>query len=402
MNESPARDHNQPPELLPIEALVADIKERYFDLLKRMRDVKSSLDAAPASIDDDATAQLTADLLKAAKKARSASEQARKVEGEPFATRKTAVDALFKNPADSLKDAEKPVVKALGEYQAVVADAKRRKAEAAAEAARAEEERLRKEAEEAEARKREAEAARMEEQRKAAEAQLEKARAEAAAKAEAERAATARAEVERLEREAEEARIREVERQRREAEEAEARKAKQEEDRLAEIAREREAAARREREAEEAAQRQKDLDEMKARAAEAAEKARAEREAAEKAAKAARADEREAKAAEKSAASQAKREAKAAEKDEKIAGGTAANLSRQRSDFGAVATVATRWTIKVIDYDALPRDLLWPHINRDAIDAAANKFLQTLTAADKADARISGLKIEEVEETRIL
>ena len=49
---------------------------------------------------------------------------------------------------------------------------------------------------------------------------------------------------------------------------------------------------------------------------------------------------------------------------------SAADLSRQRTASGALATAKTEWVFEITDYDAIPLDKLRSYIKRDAIEAA--------------------------------
>ncbi len=406
---APSRDHNNPPELLPVEDIITALRGEHFDVLKRMDELKAKFATAPEKIETEEVAKDASDLLKASKKARAAAEAMRKEEIEPYDTRKKAIDALFKNPWKALKEAEDELNSAMTAYATAKADAARIEAERKAEEARLEQERLEAEAREAERKRQAAEMKRLEEERRAAAAQAERERAAEAARQEEERARQAKEEAARIERERKQRDAEEAQRR----EEEEARQAKQaEHNRLEQIRREREERERqedleRQREAEETklAQLRKEREEAEANAKanrETAKEKLGERREAEDTARDLKADERAAKTDARTWQGQAERTGKVATKHEKQASGSTADLSRSRSDLGTIATVSGRWKVTVTDYDALPIDLLRPHIARDALDAAAFRYMQSLTDTDKKANNVPGIDFEYDEATRVL
>lgn len=71
-------------------------------------------------------------------------------------------------------------------------------------------------------------------------------------------------------------------------------------------------------------------------------------------------------------------------------------LGQTRSDMGALSTLTKHWESTVLDYDKLPKDKIWPHIRKDAIDAAVNSYMKSL--APTAEARVCpGALFEHVE-----
>jgi multidrug efflux pump subunit AcrA (membrane-fusion protein) len=72
-----------------------------------------------------------------------------------------------------------------------------------------------------------------------------------------------------------------------------------------------------------------------------------------------------------------------------------AALSRTRGELGTVGSLARRWTYRVTDYDAIPLERLKPFLNRDAIDAAVYRLMQT------GERDLPGVVFEQVEEARI-
>jgi hypothetical protein len=65
-----------------------------------------------------------------------------------------------------------------------------------------------------------------------------------------------------------------------------------------------------------------------------------------------------------------------ASKIERKAGGPESDLARTRGDLGSVNTVSRRWTVRVVDIRVLDLDKLRFHIHPDALQAAAQGFLQ--------------------------
>ena len=66
-----------------------------------------------------------------------------------------------------------------------------------------------------------------------------------------------------------------------------------------------------------------------------------------------------------------------ATKLDKIVDGPIADLGRNRSEHGAVSTLAEIWKSQVIDRDLLDKNALWPFIAGDAIAVALGKWMDT-------------------------
>lgn len=72
----------------------------------------------------------------------------------------------------------------------------------------------------------------------------------------------------------------------------------------------------------------------------------------------------------------AKAAAAAAEKAATEAAAKAADLSRTRGDFGAVASLRTRWTGEMVDRDTIDLEPLRQHISTDAMNQAVRAFVK--------------------------
>ncbi len=318
---------NNPPS--PIEVQRAHLRETYAELMKRQAELMTMLDRLPTEMDDEWEAKMT-EAVKALTKFSRSADESRKAANDPFRELIAANDGFFHgliDPIDKLK--KKLGAEFLTPYQQEKADRERRR--------RAEEARIAEEA------RKEQERLRRAEEKRLAEARA----AEEAARKEAERK-------EREAREAEQRRKEEAAAEVRRAEEAKKEAARQ----LAEAkaAKDKEAAdkARAEKEA---AQRAIDEAKEKKRREDAEAKAEADRIALEEAKERIRlADERR---EQQRIADKARDDAAAAEqranKTKKAAGETQAEMSRTRTDLGAIASLRTVYEHEVTDHDQVPR-----------------------------------------------
>lgn len=348
---------NNPPD--PIEILRTHLRETYAPLMKRCDELLAMEGRLPATMDDDWEAKIT-EAIKSCTKFTRNSETTRLDANEPHRALIAATDGFFKAMSDKVDGLKK---KMLGEYltpyqQKKADDEKKRREAEAAEARRRQEEEQRKAREEA---ARLAEAKRKEEAAKAEAERL----AREAREAEERRAEAARQEAARIERERQEAERREAEAKNKREREAAA-KAKAEADRKA-------AEAKDKADREEAAAKA-EADRQAAEAKEAADKAAAERAEQERQAK----EQRE--AADKARADKAKAE--------KSAGAKAADMSRTRTDLGAVASLRTVWKHRIVDAEKVPRAYL--SVNEPSIVAA----IRAATTKDgKCPLKIAGVEI---------
>ena len=358
---------NNPPDR--IEVLRIHLRETYTDLSKRFADIMAMADRLPTSMDDEAEAKLTEAIKVCTKFTRNA-EVCRLEANEPHRALIAATDGFFKAMSDKVDGLKKKMnSEYLTPYQQEKADReKRRRAEEAraAEEARKEQERL----------------------KRAKEKRLAEARAaEEAARKEAERK-------EREAREAEQRRKEEAAAEVRRAEEAKKEAARQ----LAEAkaAKDREAAEKAKAE-KEAAQRAIEEAKEKARREAAEAKAEADRVALEEAkerirlAEERREQQRIADKARDDAAAAAQR----ANATRKAAGASQADMSRIRTDLGAIASLRTTYDFEVVDHDAVPRPYL--EVSHGAITAA----IKAATHEGKCTLRISGVRIFPVTDSAV-
>lgn len=353
---TPGLGHNNPPD--PIEILRAQLVETHADLMKRSRELLDLANRLPTTMDDEWEAKIS-EAIKSCTKFTKNAEATRLAANEPYRALIAATDGFFKSMTDKVDALKRTMAeKYLTPYQQVKADAEKRRRE--------------EEAREARARAEEAARIAREEAQRAAEAK----RREEAAKAEADRLRRERIEAdERRKREEREA-----------AERAEAA-------RQAAIKAEEEATNKRKREqaarAREAAEREEKARQEKAREAERKEQ---ERERAERA-DAARL-EAEAKAERKEqerAAAEARDRAAAAERIRNKTGraerANSAELSRTRTDLGAVASLRTIWQHEVVEPALVPR----PYLRVD--DSAIAAAVKAATIDGKCDLKIKGVRI---------
>lgn len=332
---------NSPPD--PIEILRAQLAETHAPLIERCNTLLAMADRLPETMDDDWEAKIS-EAIKSCTKFTSNSEVTRLDANRPHRDAIAATDGFFKKLSDKVDALKAKLNKDyLTPYQVAKAAAEKRRRE--------EEARIAKAKADEEARLAREEAARLAEAK----------RQEAAAKAEAERIERERLEAER--RREEEAR-REAERQvaaRREAERQAA-----------------EATNRAEREAAFAARAKADREAAEAKAKadfEAAEaKAEADRKAAEAQAAIDRAEE-DRREQERIAAEARDRKAAVlqdANVSAKSSRANAADMSRTRTDRGAVSSLRTTWEHEVIAAEDVPREycVVKDSLIRDAIKAA--------------------------------
>lgn len=342
----PQPGHNQPPEE---DALKLKLDELYKGLPPRLVRLLGSFDRAPAVITTDKENEDASDLKKMFRELRKEAEAGQEKEAHGFIVGHRLVLGWFGKIRTPAKDAMTKLTERKTSYEREVAAAKLLKLQA-------EERRLR---EEAEARAAEAERLLREAAKREAEAQAER---ERLAREAAEREAMAQA--------AQEAR---------EEEERQAQREALERANAAKDAAERAAAAERNR-AEEAERQEKAAHERGVREAEerAAEEAR--REAAKIA------ETQKAIGLEKTEA--AKKAAKLAAGDvvkaKRLAGGKPADMSRSRSDLGAVSSLHAFWDHTPVDKDCpdpVDRDKidlepLRPHLGMEALDKAVKSFIK--------------------------
>ena len=350
---------NNPPD--PIEALRVHLRETYTDLAKRFADIMATADRLPAEMDDDAEAKLTEAIKVCTKFSRNA-EVCRLEANEPHRALIAATDGFFKAMSDKVDGLKKKMnAEFLTPYQQEKSDREKRRREEearAAEEARKEQERL-KRAEE----KRLAEAKAAEEAARKEAERVERERREAKAKADAE----ARAAIQRAEEEKRAARQRELDAKAAQDKEA-AEKAKAEKaaaDRA--IA---DAKAKRDREAAEAKEK---ADQDAREAAAEVERANAER----------REQQRLADEARDRAAASTQR----ANVTKRAASASQADMSRIRTDLGAIASLRTVFEHEVTDHDAVPRQ--YCRVD-DGLIASA---IRAATVDGKCTLKIPGVRI---------
>ena len=320
---------NNPPE--PIELLRGQLKETHADLIARCEQLLGLAARLPEAMDDEWEAKIS-EAIKSCTKFTRASEVTRLDANEPYRALIAATDAFFKGMSDKVDALKGKLAKDyLTPYQTEKADRERRRLEEQARVARA-----------------------------AAEEAARLAREEAARVAEAKR----REEAARIEAERLEAERREAEAKTKRAREKAARDA---------------AAAERERE-ETAARLRREEQAAKDKAREDARAAKAEIETA-------AAERREASRVSAVARDRAAGATQAQNLTTRAAKASTADLSRTRTDLGAVASLRTTWTHDVVDPAAVPR--LYLSVNDAAIAAA----IKAATVDGKCELKIAGVHI---------
>lgn len=352
----PGLGHNNPPD--PIEILRSDLRDKHADMKVRHDELVALLDRLPEEMDDEWEARFS-DAIKACLTFEREAEAQRLAAARPYRALIAAIDGFFHGLSGDVSKVKKRLnddFQTPYKLAKEAAERRRREEEAriarekAAEAARiaAEEERLKREARERE------EAARREQERLKREREEEARR-----RAEAERKARDEAEARRV------AAIRAEE-------EARSKRAREK------AAREREAAEREERERQAKAREEQRIQREKEREA---------REAAARDAEAAR----EARRAQERAAAIARDEAAAAERERnktsRAERASAAELSRNRSDLGAVSSLKTVWTFEVEEPSLVPREYL------EIDEGAINRAIKAATHDGKCDLTIPGCRI---------
>ncbi len=350
---------NNPPS--PIEIQRASLRETYADLLKRHAELMGLLDRLPAAMDDEWEGKIT-EAVKSCTKFIRNSEVARMDANEPFRALIAANDGFFKALSDAVGGLKtKMSVEYLTPYQQAKADEeKRRRAEDARKAAAA--------------------AAELERQRKAKEAELAETRR---------KEDEVRRDAERREREA-----REAEQRRKDAAAAEQRRA--EDEKRAARQREIDARAAKDKEAADQAKAEREaaqraIDEGKERSKrEAAEaKAEADRIALEEAKERIRlAEERR---EQQRVTDKARDDAAAAEQranaTKKAAGASQADMSRTRTDLGAIASLRTVYDFEITDHAKVPRQ--YCRVDDGLIGSA----IRAATVEGKCTLKIAGVRI---------
>lgn len=359
---TPGLGHNNPPD--PIEILRSDLSDKHADMKARRDELMGLLDRLPETMDDEWEAKFS-DAIKACLTFERESEALRLAAARPYRALIAAIDGFFHGMSADVSKVKKRLnddFQTPYKLAKEAAERRRREEEAriarekAAEAARvaAEEERLKREARERE------EAAKREQERLKREREQEAHRRE-----EAERKAREEAEAKRLaaikaEEDAKNKRAREKAAREREAAE------RQERERQAKVREEQRIQREKEREAREAAARE-------------AEAAKEKRRAQERAAAEAR-----------DAAIAAERERNKTSRAERVSG---ADLSRNRSDLGAVSSLRTVWTHEVEEPSLVPRDYL------AVDDGAIARAIKASTHDGKCDLVIPGVRIFPMRDT---
>jgi hypothetical protein len=315
--------------------LKIQLEEKYPQIFERIKELEIAAKTVPAKIVNEDDAKSAQDLIKMMREAIRTAESTRVEEKKPYDDKASEVHATFKIPMEALDKVMREVIRrhtAFLDEKAAAEEARKR------EAARLEQE---------------------ERDRKLREAQ-------------------------------------EAEDRRKRAEEAE-RKAKEE----AEAAEKRREAAK--RDAEEAERRAKAAQEEAERQEARAASLKAKNEAdvaliaqvtAERQAHEAKQEVKEASRVADTAFSGAVRADNRAQKLEQSADDKTAN-SRLRGDLGTVGSLAKRWTYRVVDYNKVPLESLRPFLQRDAIDSAVYRMMQTGVR------ELPGVIFEQVEEARI-
>lgn len=147
--EEPGLGHNRPPEPIdPIAGLSERLGTSHADLVARFRDLELGCARVPDPIENDEEAALATDFIAQCQLHTRKAESAHKQEKEFFLKAGRIVDGFFKRRCQGLNDALVPVITRLKRYRDAVAEAERRRHEAARRAAEAEARRAEAEAEE--------------------------------------------------------------------------------------------------------------------------------------------------------------------------------------------------------------------------------------------------------------
>lgn len=346
----------------------------YDDILMLYESTLKKESTVPTEVTDDDSSGKVADYIKKLSSVEKMLDASRKAEKEKYDTKSKAVHSFFKKRMETVDKVIEKFAELDKAYKQRKADEKRRQDEEKARLAKEEAERKLREAQEAqrvaEEARRKAEEDAANARRKAEEDRIaaEKAAAEARAKAEAEaaairkkaedEAAAARADADRIRAESAA-----KEEEGRRAQQAAERAAKEKEAEAARIAKLAERAAQ---EREEAAERTRKEAERAAR--------QVEREAEERALQA----QRDVKAATREAnktLDEAVRADKYADKLERKADASLADLSRTRGDH-SVSSISTHWQGEVVDRASLNLETLRPFLPLDALNQAVNAYVR--------------------------
>jgi hypothetical protein len=338
--------------------------EQYAAILRRAEELLAAVDRVP-SIENDDTLGKVSELIKQISASIKVLDVSRVAEKEPFLSAGRDVDGVFNGVKEKLEKAKTFVNKKVTAFLEAKAQAER-------EARQAEERRQAEEARRAEEERRKAEQARREAEERARQAE------EAARRQKEQAEREAREREERHRRELAEANARaEAEESKRRQSDANREKAQAEADRMR-----REAAERAERERVEAEARAKrDAEDAERRAQEAREDAQ--RRADQEALEAQRAEEAEAR---RIAA-------------EKLAMAKPAELSRTRSELGALSSLRAKWVFKVEDRDAINLNQLKAYFSAEAFDKAVNAAIRNGVRPDsEGNQPLAGIKIFQINE----
>jgi len=372
MSEAPDIGHNLPPR----EQQIRDnIFERHSHLKPRCDELLATAANVPEALDDE-TARKVADFVKSIAAHLKALEGARVAEKEDFLAGSRVVDGIFKTLSDPLKKAKETLDEKLGVVRRAREKREREAAEAKAAAERREAEERRRLAEEAAARDREAaaearrqaEAAEAKQREAAAQRQREREEQERVARETAELAAREIAEAEARRKAADEAA--EASKRARAKAEKEAREA---EERAIEAAKAADKAERDRREAERV-RRENEREENRKRA-------EAEREAREAERTAARAGREVDRAIKVEDAAEAR--------EKRVENAKPSEFGAIRGDYGALVTLAQRWTFANIDRATLDLESLRPHLREADLEAAIRSYI------DAGGRKLAGVDIFE-------
>jgi len=370
---------NNPPETLAQEFAI-----EFADDLREVDGLVTAAATVPDRIDDDDTQNKVAELIKKMRAIELKFEKARDTKREPHRQVIEQINGFFKVWSEKLEKPRKLIKARSDDYLQRKAEEEKRRLREEEEKRRIEAERKLKLAQDAESTRNQAKAAADEASRLATEAEEARKAAQSeqelsAAKLTAARAELAKAKAEMFAKNAEFARL---------ASEGNP----VADDIKAENRRRFEYLLHDCRQAVDTAE--EELRQARARAIAAREEQQRKDEEARKAAQAERAAARE----QNAALNAAVREERAADKLAAKAGGPEADLARTRSLHGAVSTLSRRWTCTVTDRDQLDRDKLWPHINMDAIEAAAWKWMMAQSPDNR---RMAGAIMQEETEGQI-
>lgn len=352
----------------PPQTMADELAEKYANAMAVARDLMAAAQSAPEAVKDDITEGKVAELIKKIRTLKNLLDRNRKSEKEPWDKKVSEVNGFFNTTIDQLEKWQKTLNQRSQDYLIEKAEAEKRRLREEEERKRLEAERQLKLARDAEDTKNAAKMAFDEADRLAREAESAKAAATSEQEIATADVADAKAKLAKV-------RLK-----------------------IADLAAE---FARRAKDGDPAS----DDEKVEMRSIFDAELRAAKHgvATAEEALEASREKARQAKAALRQAEEEAlakKREVSAAEREQSAAlktavrldssanrlaekaGGAEADLARTRSVHGAVATLARRWTCRVVDRTKLDKEALWPYIHGEAISAALFKWMQS-QAEDK-------------------